>query len=188
MRKRLAAFVSTVPPGGPASAGTGVFWILAATASGFLLIGWLLPWFVGPYDAGVGFSAQDALVSPPTGVGTVLIYVLAVAMVVLLLSPLAEVLMRLRGRPFGSRADRIRLYVELAGVVLTGIVWLLYRVIQEEPLFGSVVPGEISDSAIWLTMYGFALAALVYGARKWVVARQTLGSGPPCFPSASSCR
>ena len=182
MRKRLAAFLRTEPEGGPSSAGTAVFWILASSASGLLIIGWLLPWFVGPYDAGVGFSAQDALVSSPTGIGTILIYILAVAMVILFVSPFAEAFMRFRGRRFGPRADRIRLYLGIAGVVLTGVVWFLYRVLGEEPLFGSLQPGEISDSAIWLTMYGFALAALVYGARPWVIGRQTLAFGTAVLP------
>jgi len=146
-------------------------------------MGWLLPWFADAYSAGVGFSAQDALVSPPTGVGTVLIYILAVTMVVLVLSPLAEVLVpRLRGRPFGRTADRIRLIAALAGLALTAVVWLLVSVIQEEPLFGSLGAGTFTDSAVWLSMYGYALAALAYGARPWVVGRQTLAFGVAVLP------
>ena len=59
------------------------------------------------------------LVSAPTGVGTILIYILAVTMVILVLSPLAESFVRIRGRSFGRRADRIRLIAALLGLALT---------------------------------------------------------------------
>ena len=38
-------------------------------------------------------------------------------------------------------------------------------------------PARITDSAMWLTMYGFALAALTTAPRPWVVGRQTLAFG-----------
>src|SRR5438477_174275 len=50
--------------------------MLSITAGVMLLVGWLLPWFLSPISGGIGFSAQDAVVSSPTGAGTVLIYVL----------------------------------------------------------------------------------------------------------------
>jgi branched-chain amino acid transport system permease protein len=183
VRELLVSLLRSEPAQGQRTKGTSVFWILSGTASGLLLMGWLLPWFVNAYSAGVGYSAQDVTVSPPTGVGTVLIYILAVTMVVLVVSPLAEVLVpRLRGRRFGRTADRIRLIAALAGLALTAVIWLLVSVIQEEPLFGSMGPGTFTDSAVWLTMYGYALAALVYGARPWVVGRQTLAFGVAVLP------
>jgi branched-chain amino acid transport system permease protein len=183
VRDRLVSLMRAQTTQGQRTSGTGVFWILSLTASALLLMGWLLPWFVNAYSAGVGFSAQDALVSPPTGIGTFLIYVLAVLMVVLVLSPLAEALApRLRGRPLGRTADRIRLIAALAGLALTAVIWLLVSVIQEEPLFGSLGPGTFTDSAVWLTMYGFALVALAYGARPWVVGRQILAFGAAVMP------
>jgi branched-chain amino acid transport system permease protein len=183
VHERLASLFRTETAQGQRTRGTGVFWILSLTASALLLMGWLLPWFVNAYSAGVGFSAQDALVSPPTGVGTILIYILAVTMVVLVLSPLAEALApRLRGRRLGGTADRIRLLAALAGLALTAVVWLLVSVVQEEPLFGSLGPGTFTDSAVWLIMYGYALAALAYGARAWVVGRQTLAFGVAVLP------
>jgi branched-chain amino acid transport system permease protein len=167
---------------GQRTRGNTVFWILSSTAAALVLMGWLLPWFVDAYSAGAGFSPQDALISPPTGVGTILIYVLAVTMVILVASPLVEPLARLRGTTFGRRADRIRLIAALVGFALTVVIWFLVSVIQEEPLFGSFGPGTYTDSAVWLTMYGYALAALVYGARPWVVGRQTLAFGIAVLP------
>ena len=182
MRDRLRALFRTQTADGQRSQGTTVFWILSSTAAGLLLMGWLLPWIVNAYSAGAGFSPQDALVSAPTGVGTILIYILAVTMVILVLSPLAESFVRIRGRSFGRRADRIRLIAALLGLALTAVIWLLVTVIQEEPLFGSPGPGTYTDSAVWLTMYGYALAALAYGARPWVIGRQTLAFGAAVLP------
>jgi branched-chain amino acid transport system permease protein len=182
VRERLVSLLRSEPAQGQRVPGTTVFWILSLTASALLLMGWLLPWFVNAYSAGVGYSAQDALVSAPTGVGTLLIYVLAVMMVVLAVSPLAELVARLRGRPFGRTADRVRLIAALGGLALTTVIWLLVGVIQEEPLFGSLGPGTFTDSAVWLIMYGYALAALAYGARPWVVGRQTLAFGVAVLP------
>ena len=182
MPERLRAFFRSDPGTGQRNQGTTVFWILASTASALLLMGWLLPWFVGPFAAGVGFSAQDAVISPPTGVGTILMYVVGVCMLILLLSPFAELAARIRGTSFGPRADRIRLIAGLVGLALTAVVWFLYSVIQEEPLFGTFTPGTFTDSAVWLTMYGFALGALVYGARPWVVGRQTLAFAVAALP------
>ncbi len=182
MRDRMRALLRSEPAHGQRTQGTTVFWILSSTAAALLLVGWLLPWFVDAYSAGAGFSPQDALVSPPTGVGTVLIYILAVTMIVLVVSPLAEPLARLRGRPFGRRVDRIRLLLALLGLALTAVIWFLVSIIQEEPLFGGLGPGSFTDSAVWLTMYGYALAALAYGARPWVLGRQTLAFGVAVLP------
>ena len=162
--------------------GTTVFWIIAGTASTLLLMGWLLPWFVNDYSAGVGYSAQDALVSSPTGIGTFCIYIMAVTVVILVLSPFAEAIARARGRAFGKRADRIRFIAALVGLALTAVVWFLVSVIQEEPLFGAFTSGTYTDSAVWLEMYGFAMAALAYGARDWVVARQSVAFGVAALP------
>jgi branched-chain amino acid transport system permease protein len=182
VRERLLSLFRTNAAPSQRGQGTTVFWILSGTASTLLLMGWLLPWFITDYSAGAGFSAQDALVSPPTGAGTFLIYVLAVAMLILVLSPLAEVAARVRGRSLGPRADRARLIAGLLGLALTAVVWFLVRVIQEEPLFGTITTGTTTDSAVWLEMYGFALAALVYGARPWVLARPSLAFGAAVFP------
>ena len=182
MRERFLSLFRASTGRSEGNEGTQVFWILSCSASVLLLMGWLLPWFVGPYSAGSGFSPQDTVVSSPTGVGTILMYLLAIAMVVLLVSPVVELVYRIRHRSVGRRADRARMYIALAGLALTAVVWFLYSVIQEEPLFGSFSPGTITDLAVWLTMYGYALAALVYGARPWVVGRQTVAFGFAALP------
>jgi branched-chain amino acid transport system permease protein len=152
----------------PRGAGTSTFWILALAAATLLLMGWLLPWFVEPFSAGVGFSPMDVIAGGPVSIGSILVYLLGLAMLVVLLSPAAELRARVRKRPIDPRWDRIRLYVVAAGLVLTIVIFLLYRVIQEEPLFGPVDSATITDSAVWLTMVGYIVAGLAYGARSWV--------------------
>ncbi len=159
-----------------------MFWILAIAAAILLLMGWLLPWFIGPFSAGAGSSPQDAVVSAPTGVGTVLIYVLAVAVLILVLSPAAELAGRLLHRPLGPRADRVRAVAALTGLVVTIVLWFLIDVVQEEPLFGSISSHTVTDSAVWLTMYGFGLAAIAYGARQWAVTRPNLAFAVAALP------
>jgi branched-chain amino acid transport system permease protein len=182
VRERLASFFRADPGPGKRADGTTVLWIITSTASALLLMGWLLPWFVNDYSAGAGYSPQDAVISPPTGVGTFLVYVMALTMLILVLSPVVESVLRSRGRPLGARADRVRLIAALVGFALTVVIWFLVSVIQEEPLFGQFLPGTYTDSAVWLTMYGYALAALAYGARRWVIGRQTLAFGVAALP------
>jgi branched-chain amino acid transport system permease protein len=174
VRERLVAFFRADKGRGDKSQGPTILRILALAASGLLLMGWFLPWFVNDYSAGVGFSPQDTVISPPTGIGTICMYVMAVTMLIIVLSPLFDVIMGRRGRPLGPRGDRIRLYAALIGFALTVVVWFLVSIIQEEPLFGPFLPGTYTDSAVWLTMYGYALGALVYGARPWILGRPSL--------------
>ena len=162
--------------------GKGVFWILASTSAILILMGWLLPWFVGPFSGGAGASPQDVVVSAPTGIGTVLVYVLGVAMLILVLSPLAELSSRFTRRQLGPRADRVRLVAAITGLVVTLVVWFLVYVVQEEPLFGPLSKSTITDSAVWLILYGFGLAALAYGARQWVLTRPNLAFGVGALP------
>jgi len=147
-----------------------------------LLMGWLLPWFVEPTSSGIGFSPQDAVLSAPMGPGAFLLYVLAVTMLLLVLSPLAEIATRITKRPLPLIADRVRLVVAVVGFVLTLVVWFLIRVLNEEPLFGPIDSHTVTDSAVWLTLYGYAIAALVYGARRWVVARGNVAFGAAAIP------
>ncbi len=131
-------------------------------------MGWLLPWFVEPFSAGAGFSPMDVIAGGPVSLGSILVYLLGIAMLVVLLSPAAELWARRRGQPLAPRWDRIRLYVAAAGLLVTVAIFLLYRVIQEEPLFGPVDNATITDSAVWLTMIGYIMAGVAYGARSWV--------------------
>ena len=162
--------------------GGTVWWLLAVSAVLMLLIGWLLPWFLAPISGGVGFSPQDALVSSPTGIGTVLVYVLGVTMLTLVVSPIAELVARFRKRSFGPRWDRVRFGAAVIGLLLTMLVWLLIFIIQEEPLFGPVDSHTITNSAVWLTMYGYGTAAVVYGARQWVLTHPNLTFGATALP------
>jgi branched-chain amino acid transport system permease protein len=174
VRERIVSLFRVDTGRGDKSQGPTIFRILALAASGLLLMGWFLPWFVNDYSAGAGYSPQDAVISPPTGIGTFCIYIMAVTMLIIVLSPLAEAIGGKRGTLFGHRADRIRFIAALVGFALTVIVWFLVSIIQEEPLFGAFLPGTYTDSAVWLTMYGYALGVLIYGARPWVLGRASL--------------
>ena len=162
--------------------GTSVYWILSIAAALLLLMGWLLPWFVGPFSAGAGFSAEDVVSSAPTGIATFLTYLLGVAMLILVLSPVVELAARVMHRPLPARADRARLITAVAGLALTVVIWFLVIVVQEEPLFGPVTSHTITDSAVWLEMYAFGLAAIAYGARRWVVTSPNLAFGVAALP------
>ena len=154
-------------------AGASTFWIFSIGAATLLVLGWLLPWFVEPTASGVGFSAMDAVASSPTGVGTFLIYILGVTMLALVVSPVAEVVARARRQPLPNRFDRLRVGIAAVGLLLTLLVFLLSRVFREEPLFGPLDSHTVTDSAVWLTMLGYVIAAFAHGARGWVVQHPT---------------
>ena len=156
------------------AAGTSTFWILAFGASLFVFMGWLLPWFVGPFTSGVGFSPMDVVVGNITGIGTFLVYLLAVTMLITVASPFYEVYRVRRHLPRSQRADTIRLIAAVAGLVLTIAVVLLTRVFEEEPLFGPIRNNTYTDSAVWLTMVAYVFAAIAFGLRDWVVRHPTL--------------
>jgi branched-chain amino acid transport system permease protein len=162
--------------------GTGVYWILASAAALLLLMGWLLPWFVGPFSAGAGYSPQDVVSSAPTGIGSVLMYVLGLTMLILVLSPIAEAVGRSRGVTLGPRVQRVRVIAALVGLVLTVAVWFLVDVVNEEPLFGTLSSNTTTDSAVWLTMYGYGIAVIAYGGRQWALTRPNLAFGVAALP------
>jgi branched-chain amino acid transport system permease protein len=180
----LSRPVAGGPGGRPRGSGTSTFWIFCIGSATLLLMGWLLPWFVRPTSSGVGYSPMDVLASNPTGFGTILVYVLFVTMLIMVLSPLLELTFRALKRPVPGRFDAIRLVVAAAGLLLTVIVFLLTRVIQEEPLFGSITPETITDSAVWLTMTGYIIGGVAYGAREWVVRRRTVAFAAVGMPFA----
>ena len=162
--------------------GTGVYWVLAISAAILLLMGWLLPWFTGPFSAGAGYSPQDVVSSAPTGVGAILMYVLGLTMLILVLSPLVELVGRSRGMVLGPRARLARVVAALLGVLLTLLVWFLVDVLNEEPLFGTLSANTTTDSAVWLNIYGYGLAAIAYGARQWVLTKPNLAFGVAALP------
>ena len=147
---------------------------MAGAASVLVLMGWFLPWFVTSFSSGRGFSAQDTITSAPTGIAGVLMYVLFVAMLVVALSPVADLASRILRRPLPRWANRARALVALLGLALTLVVWLLVFVFREEPLFGTLLPSSFTNSAVWLFMYGFGLAAFTYGLRPWVLTHGNL--------------
>ncbi len=159
-----------------------MFWLLSGAAALLLLMGWLLPWFIGPFSAGAGFSPQDVVSSSPAGIGAVLTYVLGVCMLILVLSPFVELAARFTGRRLSPRADRVRAIAGVTGLVVTIVLWFLIGVVQEEPLFGPLSSRTVTNSAVWLTMYGFGLAAIVYGGRAWVVTRPNVAFAVGALP------
>ncbi len=165
--------------------GPSTFWILSIGSATLLLMGWLLPWFVEPFSAGAGYSAMDAAASGPTGIGGVLVDVLGVAMLVLLLSPIAEIVARVRKRPIPAHYDRVRALIAAAGLALTIAIFLLDRVFAEEPLFGAVHAHTITDSAVWLTMIGYILGVIAYGIRPWVYRHPNAAFAAVALPFAA---
>jgi len=146
----------------------GVFWILAITGAVLLVAGWLLPWFVEPISGGVGSSPQDAVVSAPTGVGSVFVYIMGAAMLTLLAGLVYDGVAAAtgRGRPF--LYNRARGLVALAGAASVLAIWVLIEN-REEPLFGNIDSAAITDNAVWMMLSGFLLMALGYGLGRFVV-------------------
>ncbi len=154
-----------------------VFWALAIGAMILVVAGWMLPWFVEQTANGIGFSAQDVVSSAPTGVGTVLVYVIGVVMAVLVVAALydAACVLAHRGAPF--RYVRARAALALLGAVATLVVWLLIGVLREEPLFGGISSLALTDNAVWMTLTGFLILTFVYWMRRWVLDHGQLAFG-----------
>jgi branched-chain amino acid transport system permease protein len=164
--------------------GTSTFWILSLGCPTLLVMGWLLPWFVSPTSSGIGYSPMDVVASSPTGFGTILIYILGVGLLVMLLSPLGEFVARRRKLSVPRRLDDIRAGLAAIGVVATVVAFLLARVFQEEPLFPGIDSHTVTDSAVWLTMAGYAIGGVAYGARAWVIRRPTMAFAAVALPFA----
>lgn len=173
----------TAPPARrPLGSGTSTFWIFCLGSAFLLSMGWFLPWFVRPTSSGVGFSPQDVVSSAPTGIGTILVYILGVGMLVMLLSPILEIVYRARKRTVPRAVDQARVILAAVGLLCALLVFLLARVVQEEPMFGVLDSHTITDSAVWLTMVGYILAAAAYGPREWVIRRPTMAFAALALP------
>jgi branched-chain amino acid transport system permease protein len=159
----------------------GTFWALVTGGLLFVVAGWFLPWFVEVTANGVGFSPQDVVSSSPTGIGTVFVYLIGVAMVALLVGAVYDlVCLRLhRGEPF--RYSRARAALAAAGAVSTVVVWYLIGVQREEPLFGNISSFALTDNAVWMELTGMTILAIVYGVREWIVAHAALAFGGVIF-------
>ncbi|TMD92155.1 MAG: hypothetical protein E6I76_17820, partial [Chloroflexi bacterium] len=117
---------------------------------------------------------MDAVASAPRGVGTLLVYLMGVAMLGLVAGALYDyVCLRLkRGVPF--RWARQRAVLAAVGMVCTVAIWYLIAKRREEPLFGELSPLALTDNAVWLMLTGFALCCLAYGFRRPIAARSGL--------------
>jgi branched-chain amino acid transport system permease protein len=160
---------------------TGGFTALVISGLTFIVVGWLLPWFVEQTSNGIGFSAQDAVSSPPTGIGTVVVYLIGLAMLGLVAFALYDLFRSVahRGRPLAMW--RLRASLAILGAVGTLVVWLLIGVLREEPLFGNISSFAATDNAVWMTLTGFIVLALVYGFRPWVVTHGEIAFGGVVF-------
>jgi branched-chain amino acid transport system permease protein len=157
-----------------AQASTTVHWLLVTGGLVMLVLGWLLPWFVEPTANGIGSSPMDVVASPIRGPGTILVYVMGVALVGLAAGAAYDALcVRLtRGRPY--RWGWQRAVLAVIGMVCTVTVWYLIGRRREEPLFGDLSPFAITDNAVWMTLTGFALLCLAHGFRRPIAARSGL--------------
>lgn len=162
--------------------GRSVYLILTLMAAALVLLGWFLPWFIGPFTAGAGFSPQDVVSSAPTGFATVLVYLMGLCALIVALSPLAELAARLRKMTLGARVDQVRAIASAAGLLAALLVYILVGVIREEPAFGVLGDTTITDSAVWLTMYGFGAGAIAYGAKSLVLTRPNLAFAIAALP------
>lgn len=147
---------------------SGVVWMVAIAGMAFVGAGWFLPWYVEPTSNGVGFSPMDGVLSF-TGVGTICLYIVLVAMLALLGGMVYDVvaIYAQRGRPF--RFSRARGLIAVAGALATVAIAVLIGVLHEEPLFGNIDQVAVADNALWMVLTGFCLMAFAYGARPWIV-------------------
>ena len=160
---------------------TAVFSALVVGGLAFVVAGWLLPWFVEETANGIGFSPQDAVSSEPSGIGTILVYVLGAAMLVLLAGAVYDFVCVLthRGRPF--RYPLVRAAVALVGAAMTLAIFVLIGLLREEPLFGPISSVAITDNAVWMSLTGFLALAFVYGFASWVRTHGQLAFGGVVF-------
>ena len=160
----------------PATAGqtrevesSAIFWLLAVGGLLLVAMGWFLPWFVEPTANGIGFSPQDVVSSSPTGVGTVLVYVMGAAMLALLAGLVVDAVAVYGHRGRALRYEGARAVLALTGVVCTLAIWVLIGLSHEEPLFGALSASAQTDNAVWMTLTGFAICAFAYGLRPWII-------------------
>jgi branched-chain amino acid transport system permease protein len=147
----------------------GAFWALVIGGLIFIVAGWMLPWFVPLTANGVGESPANAI-HHFTGVGTVFIWLLSAAMVLLIAGVGYDVYAMVTGRDQPFRYSYIRAGIALAGVASVLVIWVLIAQEQEEALFGQISLSKFAatDNAVWISLTGFAVLAFVYGLHRWV--------------------
>jgi branched-chain amino acid transport system permease protein len=159
----------------------GTFWALVVGGLFFIFAGWLLPWFVEVTSNGIGFSPQDVVSSPPTGIGTLFVYIMGVAMLGLMGMAAydAYCVLRHRGNPY--QHHWLRAGLAATGALCTVVIWYLIGVQREEPLFGRISDFAQTDNAVWMMLTGFIILALVYGLQDWVMSHSALAFGGVVF-------
>ncbi|HXA29147.1 MAG TPA: branched-chain amino acid ABC transporter permease [Candidatus Angelobacter sp.] len=157
-----------------------VFWLLVAGGALLLLMGWLLPWFVEQTASGIGHSPMDVIVSSPTGVGWLAVWVMGVCMLALIAGLGYDVyaVMSRRVEPF--RFARIRAGLAVLGAACVLLILILVSS-RTELIFGNLTPNALVDNAVWIMLTGFLLIAFAYGARSWVVSHGGLAFAAVAF-------
>ncbi|MBV8194595.1 MAG: hypothetical protein JOY80_03620, partial [Candidatus Dormibacteraeota bacterium] len=147
--------------------------LLVVTSLLLLLIGWLLPWFLEPTGGGIGVSAQDVVSRAPASPLTALVYLIAVAFL-MLIGGFARNL--LRGRRIARRdpSTMLLLAASLIGAVGTALLWLLIVVAGVTSPFGPTTANTFTNSAVWMTVAGFSISAFAYGAPSFIRAHGNL--------------
>ena len=145
-----------------------VFWLLVAGGALLLLMAWLLPWFVEQTSSGVGHSPMDVVISSPTGIGWLAVWVMGICMLALVAGIGYDVYARYTRRATPFLFSRVRAGVALLGAGCVVLVLILVTS-RTELVFGFVSENALVDNAVWIMLTGFLLMAFAYGLRPWVV-------------------
>ena len=147
---------------------SAVYWLLTVSGSLLLVLGLLLPWWVEQTASGVGHSPVDVLVSSPTGIGWVAVWLMVVCMVALFAGLGYDAFATITGRARPFRWERIRGGIAGLGIVCVLLVLFLVTS-RNELVFGDQTPDALTDNAVWMTLLGFGLLAFASGLRPWVI-------------------
>jgi branched-chain amino acid transport system permease protein len=151
-----------------AAESSAVLWLIVAGGALLLVLGWLLPWFVEQTSGGIGHSPMDVIISSPTGVGWIAVWVMGVCILALLAGLGYDVFAAVTERATPFRWARIR--AAIAGLGMACVLLVLWLVTsRNELVFGFQTPDAVTDNAVWMTLVGFGLMAFAYGLRPWVV-------------------
>jgi branched-chain amino acid transport system permease protein len=145
-----------------------VFWLLTGGGLLMMVLAWLLPWFVEQTASGVGHSPMDVIISSPTGVGWVAVWVMGLCMLALIAGLAYDVFTLRTGRAKPFLYSRIRAGIALLGAACVLLIVLLVTT-RTELIFGDTSPDALIDNAVWIMLTGFLLMAFAYGLRPWVV-------------------
>ena len=146
------------------------YWLLIIGGCLCLVLGWFLPWFLG--FGGSGYAPMDVIVSSPQGLAEICIYVMAVCMVGIIGISFWDKI-----RPhLARRLDLTRTALSVAGLVATVVAWAWVSLFNLPNDFGNV-SHAVTNSAVWLTMFGYATLSFVFVARGFVFRRPNVAFG-----------